>query len=175
MSQKASWNNKVRTKRVRGRKTLDQKRIKEEDFMQRSSSRQINMKLMNCYDNSWGDLLPESARRAIGRCLLVIAQLNTHDPLVLRRATGYPLPFVTSLVYCLLNNKLWMGFSGCIELQHCVDEFPEYWEGSRETLMHIINHLRADSANSKVDPFRKYEELLVPLDYERPALTAFSL
>lgn len=105
----------------------------------------------------------------------MIAQLETHDPLILRRATGYLLTFLTSLVYLLLNNKLWTGFDGCIELQHCVDDFPAYWEGSQEILLYIINNLRTDSANSEVDSFRKYRELLLPLDYERPALTAFSL
>jgi len=174
MSQKAGWNNKGRTKSVRCRKTLEQKRA-QEDFMQRSSLRQINMNLMNCYDNSWGDLLPESARRAIGRCLLVIAQLETHDPLVLRRATGYPLPFLTSLVYLLLVSKKWTSFGGCIELQHCVDEFPRSWDASLERLLNIVEDLYADPARKTVDPFEKYNELLVPLDYERPALTAFSL
>jgi hypothetical protein len=132
---------------------------------------------MKSYDDSWGDLLPESAHRATGRCLLVIAQLETHDPLILRRATGYPLPFLTSLVYLLLNSRRWKSFDGCIELQHCIDEFPRYWnwEGSLTTLSDIVDDLYADPARETVDPFAKYNELLVPLDYERPALTAFWL
>jgi hypothetical protein len=174
MSQRAS-SDMGRTKRVRGGKTIEQERAQKEDFMQRSSSRQINLKLMKSYDDSWGDLLPECAHRATGRCLLVIAQLETHDPLVLRRATGYPLPFMTSLVYLLLNSKKWKSFGGCIELQHCVDEFPKFWEGSLRTLLDIVDDLYADLAREIVDPFAKYNELLVPVDYERPALTAFSL
>jgi hypothetical protein len=174
MSQRAS-SDMGRTKQVRGGKTVEQKRAKKEDFMQRSSPRQIDLRLMKSYDDSWGDLLPEGARRATGRCLLVIAQLETHDPLVLRRATGYPLPFLTSLVYLLLSSSKWKSFGGCIELQHCVDEFPRFWEGSLTTLLNIVDDLYADPAREIVDPFAKYNELLVPLDYERPPLTAFSL
>ena len=85
------------------------------------------------------------------------------------------MPFLTSLVYLLLNDEKWKGFGGCIELQHCVDEFPQFWEGSRETLFDIIENLGTDAAKGDVNPFGTYEELLVPLDYERPALTAFSL
>jgi hypothetical protein len=175
MSQQSISDPRGQRKRIRARKTTQQKRAQKEDFMQRPTPRRINLELMNSYDDHWGDLLPESADRAIGRCLLVIAQLETHDPLVLRRATGYPLPFLTALVYVLLNNEQWKGFGGCIELQHCVDEFPAYWEGSQETLFHLIDNLRADSTSGPVDPFGTYQELLVPLDYQRPILTAFSL
>jgi hypothetical protein len=160
---------------TRSKKFVEQKRAQEEDFIQRSTPRQINLELMKSYDDSWGDLLPECGFRAIGRCLLIISQLETHDPLVLRRATGYPLNFLCSLIHLLLHNKTWKGFGGYVELIHCIDEYPQYGESTMELLLSIVQDLFNDPYKNVVDPWFAYQQSLVAIDYQRPILTAFSM
>jgi hypothetical protein len=79
----------------------------------------IGWELMRRFDERDGDYrLPEDASLAIIKCMLAIAQLRTHDPVVLQRISGYPLRFITSLVWILLQNERWMFEGAYLELSY---------------------------------------------------------
>jgi hypothetical protein len=46
---------------------------------------------------------PLTASGAIAKTLLVLAQLQTYDPVILQCATAYPLRFLSSLIWTLLR------------------------------------------------------------------------
>jgi hypothetical protein len=49
-----------------------------------------------------------TASDAIGTTLILIGQLRTYDPVILQSATGYPLRFLSSLVWTLLREEAWL-------------------------------------------------------------------
>jgi hypothetical protein len=59
---------------------------------------------------------PLTASGAIAKTLLVLAQLQTYDPVILRCATGYPLRFLSSLIWTLLRNEEWLSPFNYLEL-----------------------------------------------------------
>jgi hypothetical protein len=80
---------------------------------------QIDWDLMRRFDERHGDYhLPEDASLAIMQSMLAIAQLRTHDPVVIQRMIGYPLRFISSLVWILLQNERWMFGGGYLELSY---------------------------------------------------------
>jgi hypothetical protein len=80
-------------------------------------SHQIDWDLMRRFDERNGDYrIPEDASLAIMKCMLAIVQLRTHDPVVVQRMTGYPLRFISALVWNLLQNERWMCGAAYLEL-----------------------------------------------------------
>jgi hypothetical protein len=78
---------------------------------------QIDWNLMRRFDERNGDYrIPEDASLAIMKCMLAIVQLRTHDPVVVQRMTGYPLRFISALVWNLLQNERWMCGGAYLEL-----------------------------------------------------------
>jgi hypothetical protein len=59
---------------------------------------------------------PLTASDAIAKTLLVLAQLQTYDPVILQCATGYPLRFLSSLIWTLLRNEEWLSPFNYLEL-----------------------------------------------------------
>jgi hypothetical protein len=72
---------------------------------------------MRRFDERNGDYrIPEDASLAIMKCMLAIVQLRTHNPVVVQRMTGYPLRFISALVWNLLQNERWMCGAAYLEL-----------------------------------------------------------
>jgi hypothetical protein len=175
MSKRATSGRSRRTKQAPTSSKIDKVAPAVGDFRNRSTPRQINLELIAFYDNSWGDPLPESNWRAIGRCLIIIAQLETHDPLILRRATGYPLPFLSSLVWLLLKNGKWTGWGGYWEVINCIEEFPLFQSSFVDNVLMLVEELYNDPHRKIVDPFEEYVRCILPIDYQRPVLNDFSM
>jgi hypothetical protein len=81
--------------------------------------RRIDPNVMRAADERWVDFrVPENYATGIMKSLLAIAQLQTHDPIVLQRYTGYPLRFLGALVNNLVRLEEWLveeGYIGVIE------------------------------------------------------------
>jgi hypothetical protein len=80
--------------------------------------RKIDWNVVRECQQRWDKSMPENAGMAIVKCLLAIAQLQTHDPIVLRRQTGYPLRFLGCLVWNLTRSESWLSEQGYLDLIH---------------------------------------------------------
>jgi hypothetical protein len=79
--------------------------------------RTIDYDVMRGCDERWVDFrVPENYGMAIIKSLLAIAQLQTHDPVVLQRYIGYPLRFLGSLVNNLIRLEEWFTEDGYLAL-----------------------------------------------------------
>jgi hypothetical protein len=79
--------------------------------------RQIDWDFMRQCQQRWSDYrTAENVGSAIVKCLLAIAQLQTHDPIVLQRHIGYPLRLLSSLIWNLTQNESWLSEQGYLDL-----------------------------------------------------------
>jgi hypothetical protein len=83
--------------------------------------RQIDWEFMRQCQQRWSDYrTAENVGSAIIKCMLAIAQLQTHDPIVLQRHIGYPLRFLSSLIWNLTQNESWLSEQGYLDLIQAV-------------------------------------------------------
>jgi len=75
--------------------------------------RRIDPEVLRGCDERWVDYrVPENYSMAILKSLVAIAQLQTHDPIVLQRNIGYPLRFLGSLINNLIRLEHWFTEEG---------------------------------------------------------------
>jgi hypothetical protein len=86
-------------------------------------TRKINPKLMQLFDEQSEQ--PEPCFVAVQKCMLVIAQLRSHDPLLIQKATHYPLDFARAVIWFLLGNECWISWQGYVGLLCSLEEYPE--------------------------------------------------
>jgi hypothetical protein len=89
------------------------------------------------------------------KCMLAIAQLRTHDPVVLQRMSGYPLRFISSLVWILLQNERWMFEGAYLELSYVAAVGDENALDSR--LYSMLEGVWADECQTLIDLQAEWE------------------
>ena len=85
--------------------------------------RKINRQLMKDFDKRAEQ--PENCHVAIRKCMLLIVQLRSHDPLVIQAATGYALEFIVATIRFLLKRKCWTGWGGYAGLICALGDLPD--------------------------------------------------
>ena len=106
---------------------------------------------MRRYDEKWVDLrVPENYAVAIGKSILAIAQLQTHDPIVLQRNIGYPLRFLAALVNNLTRLESWWV---CDEGYHALIQLVESDDGDElgSAVTSIEEQLTSQDSDGMID------------------------
>lgn len=82
-----------------------------EPSTQKPSQPKTHSTLLDQFEERWIDFNgPVVASVAMVKSLLTIGHLQSHDPILLHRITGYSLRFTSLLVSGLLKNTVWMTF-----------------------------------------------------------------
>jgi hypothetical protein len=142
-------------------------KLKEEPRVKRDNTsgnvREVNPALMEHFKQRSEE--PELCETAVRRCMLVIAQLRSHDPLLVRKATGYPLDFTRRVVCFLLGNKDWIGWSGYVGLLCSLDDYPQSDEVFDECAQ-ISEWMRTDPCWAVVEhEWKRYDSVAITNEF----------
>jgi hypothetical protein len=87
----------------------------------RTPPRPVNWDVILQFDRRYADYrVPTDVACATVKCMLIVAQQQTHCPVVLSRVSGFSLRFTAAVAWCLLRCHRWLdeedGYTDLIKL-----------------------------------------------------------
>jgi hypothetical protein len=83
--------------------------------------------------------------------MLMIAQQQTHCPIVLSRVSGYPLRFTAAVTWCLLRCHDWLDESGYAHLIELMAADRDVYKQVEACVWSLYERLLFDSSSEIID------------------------
>lgn len=130
---------------------LDVTRRANEDWI-RVPPRPVNWGYIRQFDRKYADYrIPTDVACATVRCMLVVAQQQTHCPIVLSRISGYPLRFTAAVMWCLLRCPRWLDEHGYTYLIDLMTSDRDVYRELESCLWSLYERLLFDPSSDIID------------------------
>lgn len=118
----------------------------------RTSPRPVHSDVILRFQSKYADYrLPEDVACATIRCMIAIAQQQTHCPIVLSRVTGCPLRFTAAVIWCLLRNPDWLDELGYPDLIELIAAGSDRYEEIENSLWCLYERVLFDPCSATLD------------------------